>query len=219
MLSDDERISLVVGDNADAAARAEAALLVAALADPATWAEPPPALEEAVAAQIRDEASLGRASVPSRAAGRPARAHSRNRWLIPLVGVAAAGIVAVGVGLAVRDEEDESPVALASLEASELEPDATGSVEVFESQAGFRVVLDATGLPRQPNDGFYEAWVRGEDGTLVSLGTFSESAGPITLWSGVDPRQFGSVTITRELPDGNPDSSGDRVLGGPLVEP
>ncbi len=218
MLSDDERISLVVGDNADDAARAEAALLVAALADPATWEEPPADLEAAVAAQIRDEASLGRPLAPAAPARRPAAARSRNRWLVPLVGVAAAGIIAVGAGLALRDD-DEAPVALGSLEASELQPDATGSVAVYESRAGFRVVLDATGLPRLADGGFYEAWVRSEDGTLVSLGTFSESDGPIILWSGVDPREFGSITITRELPDGNPDSSGNRVLGGPLVEP
>jgi hypothetical protein len=99
---------------------------------------------------------------------------------------------------------------------SETDPAASGSAEIFDAESGFAVYLDLAGLPRLPDDGFYEAWVRNDDGTLVSIGTFSESAGRITLWSGVDPCEFGTITITRERPDGDPNSSGDRVLAGPI---
>jgi hypothetical protein len=213
MLSDEERIELIVGDDADVddAARAEAAMLAAALADPVTWADPPAALEGRVVDRVRAEANRGPSVASPARPGRPA--HIRR--LVPIIGVAAAGVIALGAVLAVRDSGGESPVALASLQ-SDTDPSASGSVRIFDAESGFAVYLELEGLPRLPDDGFYEAWVRDEAGTLVSLGTFSESAGPITLWSGVDPCRFGTITVTRERPDGDPGSSGDRVLAGPV---
>jgi anti-sigma-K factor RskA len=213
MLSDEERIELIVGDDADVddAARADAAMLAAALADPVTWAEPPAALEGRVVEHVRSEASHGQPVASRARPGRP----THIRRLVPLVGVAAAAVVALGAVLALRDTGDESPVALASLQ-SDTDPSASGSVRIFDADSGFAVYLELEGLPRLADDGFYEAWVRDEAGTLVSLGTFSESAGPITLWSGVDPCRFGTITITRERPDGDPGSSGDRVVAGPV---
>jgi hypothetical protein len=214
MLSDDERLQLVLGDEpADDAARAEAALLAAALADPATWQEPPAELEALIVDQVREEAALGR---PVAAASRPGRPAHIRRWAVPLVGVAAAGVIALGAGLALTADEDDDPVALAAL-TSETDPDVSGEAEVFDTDSGFAIRMELQGLPLLPDGGFYEAWVRDEDGTLVSIGTFSQSAGPITLWAGVDPCEFGGISVTRERPDGDPTSSGDRVLGGPVV--
>jgi hypothetical protein len=213
MLSDEERVELIVGDDqvVGDTARAEAQLIAALLADPATWADPPDSLAGLVVDEIRAEAALDPPAGAARPAGRPA--HTR-RGLVALLGVAAAGVIALGFAFALRDGDPE-PVAVASL-ASETDPAASGSAEIFDARSGFAVYLDLAGLPRLPDGGFYEAWVRNEDGTLVSIGTFSESAGPITLWSGVDPCEFGTITITRERPDGDPASSGDRVLAGPI---
>jgi hypothetical protein len=215
MLSDEERVELIVGDDpaVDGAARAEAELIAALLADPATWTEPPDSLAGLIEDEIRAEAALDppAAAAAARRPGRPA--HTR-RGLVPLLGLAAAGVVALGFVFAAGGDDD-APVAGASL-VSETDPAASGSAEIFDAESGFAVYLDLAGLPPLPDDGFYEAWVRNDDGTLVSIGTFSESAGRITLWSGVDPCEFGTITITRERPDGDPNSSGDRVLAGPI---
>ena len=72
---------------------------------------------------------------------------------------------------------------------------------------------DATGLPRLDNGRFYEAWLRNPEGILVSVGTFNEPTN-VTLWSGVSPRTFTAFAVTEEEADGNPASSGRRVLTG-----
>ena len=63
---------------------------------------------------------------------------------------------------------------------------------------------------------YYEAWLKNNAGELVAIGTFSSSDGRITLWSGVSPRDFPTLSVTIETVDSNEDSSGMRVLVGPL---
>ena len=55
-------------------------------------------------------------------------------------------------------------------------------------------------------------------GVLVAIGTFNE--GPrVTLWSGVAPSDFPTITITEQEANGNPASSGQRVLAGTVGAP
>ena len=51
-------------------------------------------------------------------------------------------------------------------------------------------------------------------GTLVPIGTFSSSDGRVTLWSGVSPDDFPTMTVTIEAADNDQASSGRRVLVG-----
>jgi hypothetical protein len=53
-------------------------------------------------------------------------------------------------------------------------------------------------------------------GTLVPIGTFSSSDGHVTLWSGVSPKDFPTITVTIESPDNDQESSGRRVLVGEI---
>ena len=92
-------------------------------------------------------------------------------------------------------------------------PDATGTAELQRTDSGWRIELDATGLPRRDDGQFYEAWLRNEEGVLVSIGTFNEGA-DVVLWAGVVPSEFSTMTITAEEADGDPASSGIRVLTG-----
>jgi hypothetical protein len=48
---------------------------------------------------------------------------------------------------------------------------------------------------------------------LVPAGTFNEARN-VTLWAGVSPKDFGTLTITRERADGAQASSGEKVLVG-----
>ena len=46
-----------------------------------------------------------------------------------------------------------------------------------------------------------------------TIGTFDEGR-RVTLWAGVSPKAFATLTVTREQADGNQASSGEKVLVG-----
>ena len=60
---------------------------------------------------------------------------------------------------------------------------------------------------------FYEAWLKNDAGVLVPIGTFNEGRN-VTLWAGVSPEDFTTLTVTREHADGDQASSGEKVLVG-----
>ena len=48
---------------------------------------------------------------------------------------------------------------------------------------------------------------------LVPIGTFNDGR-KVTLWAGVSPKSFKTLTVTREQADGDQSSSGQKVLVG-----
>ena len=92
-------------------------------------------------------------------------------------------------------------------------PGARGEATLTKTASGWRIELDATGLPRLAGGRFYEAWLRNPAGVLVPIGTFNESR-KVTLWAGVSPKLFSMLTVTREQADGDQTSSGEKVLVG-----
>jgi hypothetical protein len=101
----------------------------------------------------------------------------------------------------------------AALGPTGLVPGAKGEATLTKSSSGWRVKLDATGLPRLDGGRFYEAWLRNRAGVLVPIGTFNEGR-DVTLWAGVPPTTFTTLTVTRERADGDQASSGEKVLVG-----
>jgi hypothetical protein len=101
----------------------------------------------------------------------------------------------------------------AALAPTELVPGANGEATLTKTSSGWRIELDATGLPRLDRGRFYEAWLRNAGGVLVPIGTFNEGRN-VRLWAGVSPKAFGTLTVTREQADGNQASSGEKVLVG-----
>ncbi|MGZ4387873.1 MAG: anti-sigma factor, partial [Gaiellaceae bacterium] len=89
----------------------------------------------------------------------------------------------------------------------------SGDATLVKTSSGWRIQLAATGLPRRANGLFYEAWLRNPAGVLVPIGTFNEGR-DVTLWAGVSPKQFPTLTVTREKADGDQGSSGEKVLVG-----
>jgi hypothetical protein len=73
---------------------------------------------------------------------------------------------------------------------------------------------DARGLPPLKNGEFHQAWLKDAAGTLVPIGTFSSSNDRVTLWSGVSPHHFSTLTVTIESNDNDQTSSGRRILVG-----
>ena len=64
----------------------------------------------------------------------------------------------------------------AALRPTALLPDARGEATLTKTSAGWRIQLQAAGLPRLAGGRFYEAWLRDPDGALVPIGTLRESA-------------------------------------------
>jgi anti-sigma factor RsiW len=91
----------------------------------------------------------------------------------------------------------------------------TGRATLTKTRSGWRVELRAPALPRLANGRFYEAWLRDPAGVLVPIGTFNDGRN-VTLWAGVSPLRFTTLTVTRERADGVQASSGEKVLVGTL---
>ena len=153
-------------------------------------------------------------------AGLRARVETRRQarrvpgWRRPvLIGAAAAAtvVVAVAVGLGVFGSSTSGKRFHASLAATDLAPGASGNATLTKTSSGWRIELDATGLPRLDKGRFYEAWLKNPAGVLVPVGTFNEGR-KVTLWAGVSPETFTSLSVTREDADGNQASSGRKVL-------
>ena len=219
MTTDDERIAYLAGDGPgalDDIERSDLDELKQTLADPAVWAEPEGELEDAVVAAIAAESSGGTiAPIRGRAVSSP-----RSRWLHPRAAIgAAAAVVAIVVAAAVivSDDSAQSTSLVAALEPTDLVPGANGEATFTRTDSGWRIELDATGLPRLDAGRFYQAWLEDADGALVAVGTFNEGE-DVVLWAGVSPVDHPTITITEENADGDPESSGREVLVGPIAD-
>jgi hypothetical protein len=96
-----------------------------------------------------------------------------------------------------------------------LAPGANGSATLTKTASGWRIQLAAAGLPRLAGGRYYEAWLKSAAGALVPVGTFND-ARSVTLWAGVPPPQYPTLTVTRQSAGGSPASSGERVLTGSI---
>ena len=165
-------------------------------------------LARSAAAEVEAPASLRARIEAPRRARRPPLARR-----LALVGAGAAAVLAVAVGISVLGSESSAEQFHAALAPTDVLPGAGGEATLTKTDSGWRIELDATGLPRLEAGRFYQAWLRNAAGVLVPIGTFNEGR-DVTLWAGVSPKEFTTLTVTREQADGAQDSSGDRVLVG-----
>jgi anti-sigma factor RsiW len=139
------------------------------------------------------------------------RAPARRHYA--LIGAAVAAVLAVVISLAVFGSSSRNERFRAALGATALAPGAEGEATLTRTSSGWRIELEAKGLRRLTGGRFYEAWLRNAAGVLVPVGTFNEGR-EVTLWAGVSPRDFPTLTVTREQADGDQASSGEKVLVG-----
>lgn len=167
------------------------------------------ALARSAAAEVEAPASL-RAQIDAQRRARRALPHRRRI----LIGAAAtATVVGLAFGLNAFGSGASGQRFRAALAATKLAPGANGQATLVKTSSGWRVELDATGLPRLANGRFYEAWLRSSSGLPVPIGTFNEGRN-VTLWAGVSPVDFPILTVTRERTDGDEASTGEKVLSG-----
>ena len=166
------------------------------------------ALAQGAAAEVEAPPAL-RARVEAQRRGRRAEGPRR----LVLAGAAAAVVLALAIGLSIFGSETGPQHFRAALGPTALVPAASGEATLTKTSSGWRIELEATGLPRLDNGRFYEAWLRDATGTLVPVGTFNEGR-RVTLWAGVPPTEFTTLTVTREEADGDQASSGEKVLVG-----
>ena len=224
--SDDDRIMYLSGEPVDSLTpqeRAELDELRTLLETPATWEEPDAALEDRIVSAIADEARRERPveSEPRRRPRpRPQTPRRRGfRWpfrrpALVLGGFAtAAAAIVVAIVLAVGGSSS-APLQFAMVvSGTSLAPGAHGSATLTKMTSGWEIQLSATGLPHLANGRYYQAWLKNAAGILVPVGTFND-AEHVILWSGAPVTQFRSFSVTEQLANGNPASSGRRVLVG-----
>ena len=165
------------------------------------------ALARSAATEVEAPAAL-RARIEH---GRPSRRPAP--WRLVAVGSAVAVVAAVVITLAVRSTGTHGEQFRAALAPTALVPGAGGEATMTKTSSGWRIELEAEGLPRRQGRLFYQAWLRNRAGVLVPIGTFNESR-KVTLWAGVSPKDYPALTVTREQADGNQASSGQKVLVG-----
>ena len=199
-----------------------------------TWAEPPPEMEAAVrAALLRERANAGATSVDvsgialertdvsgGSGAARPpddemSAARDRRGRLL-LVAAALMGVAAVGTAVVISQTGQDSTVV--ALTPTDLAPDASGTAELSERPSGFSIELDIDALPPAAEGSYYQAWLKNADGELVTIGTFHARDGSddVILWSGVDPADYPTLTVTLQREGEGAQSSGQVVLTGSL---
>lgn len=216
-MSDDNRIAYLSGDPdavVDSTEREELDELRRVLADAALWVEPAPELQERIVGAIAGAGDRSRsvALPPSATDELAGRRAGRIRYTV--IGLAAAIVLSVGIGVVVTTNHGGRPVQFAAaLRGTDLAPGASGRITLTRTTSGWRIQLKATGLPRRDNGDYYEAWLKSSTGILVPVGTFNEST-DVTLWAGVAPSSFPTFTITRQRASGGPASSGQVVLAG-----
>jgi Anti-sigma-K factor rskA len=179
------------------------------LADRLAEQERAVALMRSAAAEVEAPEAL-RARIEAQ---RRPRRMSAPRRLALIGAAAAAGVAAIAIGVGVFGSSTSGESFNAALAATDLAPGARGEATLTKTSSGWRIELDATGLPRRDGGRFYEAWLRNRAGVLVPVGTFNDGR-KVTLWAGVQPTDFTTLTVTREQADGDQASSGEKVLVG-----
>ncbi len=183
-------------------------------------------LADRLAEQQRAVALAGRTAgevqAPDRLRVRIDAQRHRRRSLAPrkvalAVAATAAVATAIVVALGTFGSSSSTGQFRAALGPTPSAPGASGEATLVKTASGWRIELDATGLPRLERGRFYEAWLRNPAGVLVPVGTFNESRN-VTLWAGVSPIEYPTLTVTREQADGDQVSSGERVLIGRVTE-
>jgi hypothetical protein len=228
--SDKDRIAYLAGEDVPSLSADEAAELDALRAElgaAAVWEEPPASLEDQVVRAVTEAAAAEAATAAGPAEHRAQQHAASQSWWTRLrtrlslrpalalsLPVAAAAAVAIVLVISSNSGPHELQFAMV-VQGTSLAPDASGSATLTKKLSGWEIRLNATGLPRREGKEFYQAWLKNAAGVLVPVGTFNDARN-VTLWSGVPVTKFRSLSVTQQVANGNPKSSGRKVLTGTI---
>lgn len=187
---------------------ADMVALGALLGGETIWAEPDPLVEARVLSAVQDETGPVERLVQLR----PGIAERRH---LRIIAIAAGVLLTLGVTIGLLAGGDDESVTVA-LAGTDLAPNASAVAELIETPQGLIVLLDVTGLvPAEPGT-YYQGWIRNNDDTAVTIGTFHLRGGDgeIELWGGVTSTEYPIITVTLQQEGDGAQSSGQVVLRG-----
>jgi anti-sigma-K factor RskA len=164
-------------------------------------ASPPPELKDWVLAR----------------AGSETRHTTGGRWRVWVPVAAALLVVALLSFGAIRTLTGPSDGLV--LAATGAAPQAGGELRGEQVGDNRKVELDAWGLPKPEDEGYYEMWYAKAGGERISCGTFTvqpDGSATVSMSAPVSSVEYPEVEVTQEPDDGDPGSSGKVVLKGSL---
>jgi anti-sigma-K factor RskA len=162
---------------------------------------PPPELKDRVLAQARGES--------------PARSRGGLRLWVPAAALLVVAVLGAGLLWTITKDSSEAIPLAATAPTSEGGGELSGEVE----EGNLQIELVVWGLPELRKHEFYELWYAKEDGGRISCGTFRAQQGgqtTVNLTAPANAVSYPEIEVTREPDDGDPGSSGKKVLVGDL---
>ena len=161
---------------------------------------PPPDLQARTLAAVRQAAAESR---PDRAAAWRAR---WRRWNARMLTLAAAVVVAVGVGAGLLASQSGGGLSFAIALHPAAGQAASGQAVAHQADGGFSIQLTVAHLADLGPGRFYECWYAGPGSRpghprLITAGTFTvggSGTATVQMWSAADPRIFPVMQITAE---------------------
>ena len=98
-------------------------------------------------------------------------------------------VVAAGLTVDLTHDADQADVVTVALQGTPLAGEGAGEVTMTRTESGWRIELEAGGLPRRDDGAFYEAWLKNDAGALGRM-LSADARGVVTKWlkSAIAPR-------------------------------
>jgi anti-sigma-K factor RskA len=162
---------------------------------------PPPELKDRVLARASGEI--------------PARSRGGWRLWVPAAALLVVAVLGAGLLWTITKDTSEGIPLTATAPASEGGGEVSGEME----EGNLKIELVVWDLPELQKGEYYELWYAKEDGGRISCGTFRAQQGDqttVNLTAPANAVSYPEIEVTREPDDGDPGSSGEKVLVGDL---
>ncbi len=142
-----------------------------------------------------------------------------SRWVAPLAAAVIGIAVGAGAVIITQDRSNgvtvEATAPLTPVPSGPLggQTGTLGKAQLVAASTGQEVTVNAADLPPASNSS-YEVWLFGDNGKMVSLGTLDDGNGTFTVPPDISTREYRTVDVSDEPPDGNPAHSGISLIRG-----
>jgi anti-sigma-K factor RskA len=161
----------------------------------------PPELKDRVLAQVGSES--------------PARSRGGWRLWVPAAALLVVAVLGAGLLWTITEDSSDGIPLTATVPASEGGGELSGEME----GGNLQIELVVWDLPELSKHEYYELWYAKEGEGRISCGTFRVQQGgqtTVNLTAPGNAVSYPEIEVTREPDDGDPSSSGKKVLVGDL---